>query len=57
MFPGRTLDQKRKLVALVTDAVVESVGVDPQIVRVHIRETEKHHSAIGGRLSSDIEGE
>lgn len=53
MFSGRTPLQKRALVRLVTDAVADSLGVDPAGVRVRIVETEKHHSAIGGVLRAD----
>ena len=55
MFSGRTLEQKRRLVKLVTEAVVEALGVQPDGVRVRINETEKKHSAIGGVLRVDME--
>ncbi|GAA2585424.1 hypothetical protein GCM10010399_14310 [Dactylosporangium fulvum] len=57
MFSGRTPQQKRDLVRLVTDAVAESLSVDPAGVRVQIVETERHHSAVGGVLRSDAAGE
>jgi len=53
MFSGRTMDQKRTLVRLVTDAVVEALGVDPNVVQIKIFETEKHNTARGGVLRSE----
>lgn len=53
MFSGRTMDQKRTLVRLVTDAVVQALGVDPSIVQIKIFETEKHNTARGGVLLSE----
>ncbi len=55
MFSGRTMEQKRLLVKLVTEAVVDALGVQPEGVRVRINETEKKHSAVGGVLRVDIE--
>lgn len=55
MFSGRTIDQKRQLVKLVTEAVVKALDVKPEGVRVRINETEKMHSAIGGTLRIDQE--
>jgi 4-oxalocrotonate tautomerase len=53
MFPGRTLDQKRKLVRLVTDAVVAALGVKPEEVQIKIQEIDKSNSARGGMLRID----
>jgi 4-oxalocrotonate tautomerase family enzyme len=47
------MDQKRTLVRLVTDAVVEALGVDPNVVQIKIFETEKHNTARGGVLRSE----
>jgi 4-oxalocrotonate tautomerase len=53
MFEGRTIDQKRKLVAEMTDAVVKSLGVTPEDVRIILQEMAKHDYAIGGKLVID----
>lgn len=53
MLAGRTIEEKRKLAKLVTDAVVEAVGSKPEKVIVIINETEHHHSAVGGILTAD----
>lgn len=55
MFTGRTDEQKRALVKLVTQGAVDALGVRPEGVRVRITEIEKRHSAIGGVLRSDEE--
>lgn len=53
MFEGRTVDQKRKLVAEMTDAVVNSIGVKPEDVRIIIQDMAKHDYSIGGKLAMD----
>jgi 4-oxalocrotonate tautomerase len=53
MFEGRTIDQKRNLVTEVTDAVVKSLGVTPEDVRIIIQDMAKHDYSIGGKLFSD----
>jgi len=53
MFEGRTIDQKRKLVAEVTEAVVKSIGVKPEDVRIIIEDMAKHDYSIGGTLVID----
>lgn len=53
MFEGRTVDQKRKLVAEMTDAVVNSIGVKPEDVRIIIQDMAKHDYSIGGKLTID----
>lgn len=53
MWSGRTMEQKRRLVRLVTDAVVEALGVPAQDVQIKIVEGEKHNAARGGVLRSD----
>lgn len=54
MHPGRSLEEHRLLVRKVTDAVVDSLGVDPAGVRVRIAEIDRHHFAVGGILRSDV---
>jgi 4-oxalocrotonate tautomerase len=53
MFEGRTIDQKRKLVTEMTDAVVKSLGVKPEDVRIILQDMAKHDYAIGGTLVVD----
>lgn len=55
MFTGRTDEQKRNLVQLVTQSAVDALGVRPEGVRVRITELEKRHSAVGGVLYTDAE--
>jgi 4-oxalocrotonate tautomerase len=50
---GRTLDQKRKLVKEITDAVVKNFNVKPEAVLVQIVESSKESKAKGGFLFSD----
>lgn len=53
LFEGRTLEQKRKLVANLTEAVVKSLDVKPEAVRITLIETKKEHTAVGGQLVID----
>jgi 4-oxalocrotonate tautomerase len=50
---GRTIDQKRKLVKEITDAVVRNFTVAPDAVMVQIVESAKDCKAKGGVLFSD----
>ena len=50
---GRTLDQKRKLVRSVTEAVSESIGVAPEKIWIQIDEFDKENFATGGRVMLD----
>ena len=56
MFEGRTLEQKRKLVAAMTEAVVESLGVKPESVRIFLKEMARENHAVAGVLTSDKKG-
>jgi 4-oxalocrotonate tautomerase len=53
MYEGRTIDQKRKLVTAMTDAVVKSLDVKADAVRIILHEVPKHNLAVGGVLASD----
>jgi 4-oxalocrotonate tautomerase len=53
MWSGRSLDQKRQLARLVTQAVVEALKVQPDEVKIRIVESEKENYAVGGVLRSD----
>jgi 4-oxalocrotonate tautomerase len=56
MFEGRTIDQKRKLVEKMTDAVVTSLDVKPEDVRILLQEMARHDYAIAGVLAMDKKG-
>jgi 4-oxalocrotonate tautomerase len=53
MFEGRSIDQKRELVKLLTDAMVKVAGVSPAGVHVVIDEIKRENWSIGGLLSPD----
>jgi len=50
LIEGRSPEQKAKLAAKLTEAVVESVGAPIESVRVIIREIPAQHFAVGGVL-------
>lgn len=50
---GRSIEQKRALVADITRAVVEHFKVPAENVMVEIVETPRHNKAKGGVLFSD----
>jgi 4-oxalocrotonate tautomerase len=56
LFEGRSLDQKRKLVQNMTNAVVQSLDCKPEDVRITLEEMARHNHAIGGVLVSDRKG-
>ena len=53
MFEGRSVDQKRKMVVAMTDAVVKSLDVKPEAVRIIIHDLPKHNIAVAGVLASE----
>jgi 4-oxalocrotonate tautomerase len=53
MFEGRTLDQKRKLAAAMTDAVVKSLDAKPETVRILLHDMSKNDMSVAGVLHSD----
>ncbi len=53
LYEGRTLEQKRKLVSAMTEAVVKSVDVKPEAVHILLHEMSKNNSAVAGVLRSD----
>lgn len=55
LFKGRTIEQKRKFVAALTDATVRTLGVKPEIVRIRLVEMERDDLARGGVLYADME--
>nr|ALV86408.1 hypothetical protein [uncultured bacterium 16] len=48
LLEGRTVAQKRAMIAAVTDAVVESLGVKRETVRILINELQAENFALGG---------
>ncbi|MDO5563548.1 MAG: 2-hydroxymuconate tautomerase family protein [Synergistaceae bacterium] len=50
---GRTLDQKRRLVAQMTELVCETMEVKPAAVRIIINEMKNENFAIAGTLVCD----
>jgi 4-oxalocrotonate tautomerase len=53
MYEGRTIDQKRKLVVAMTEAVVKSLDTKPESVRILIHDIPKHNVAVAGVLASE----
>ncbi len=53
MYEGRTIEQKRKLVTAMTDAVVNSLEVRPDAVHIILHEIPRHNVSVAGILASD----
>lgn len=53
LLAGRTLDQKRRLVARITDALIEEAGARREMVQVRFLEVSKEHWGRGGLLGLD----
>ena len=53
LIEGRTVDQKRNLVAGVTDAVVKSLGVKQEDVRIILQDMARHDYGVAGTLVMD----
>ncbi|MDO9358903.1 MAG: 4-oxalocrotonate tautomerase [Polaromonas sp.] len=53
MMEGRTLDQKKKLVAELTRVSVEVLAVKPESVDVIITDIKRENWATGGKLWSE----
>ena len=53
MFEGRTVDQKRKMVAAMTEAVVKSLEIKPEAVHIIIHELPKQNFTSAGVLASE----
>ena len=53
MYEGRTLEQKRKLVTAMTDAVVKSLDTKPEAVRILLHDMSKNDLSVAGVLHSD----
>jgi 4-oxalocrotonate tautomerase len=53
MFEGKTIDQKRKLVVAMTEAVVKSLDTKPESVRILMHDIPRHNLAVAGVLASE----
>lgn len=53
MWEGRTLQQKRELVEVLTRETARIVGTDPDSIYIVIEDVKKENWGAGGRLSSD----
>jgi 4-oxalocrotonate tautomerase len=53
MLQGRTIDQKRKIAARITDAMVEEAGARREAIVVTFIEVSKESYASGGELMID----
>ena len=53
MLTGRTADQKRKLAARITEAMIEEAGARREAVVVTFLEVERESYASGGVLMAD----
>ena len=53
MFEGRTPEQKRALVAAITEACVKTIGASPESVDILLFDIAKQDWATGGSLWSD----
>lgn len=53
-YEGRTIEQKRKLVKSVPEAVTDSLGVKPEVVTVQIIEGKRENRAVAGVLATDM---
>jgi 4-oxalocrotonate tautomerase len=57
MWSGRSVEQKRRLVAAITDAMVEHAGCKPDHLHVIIQDVPKDSWGRAGRLGIDFEPE
>ena len=53
MWEGRTVDQKRKLIKAITDAMVEHAACTPDHLHVVIHESKKENWGKAGVISVD----
>ena len=55
LLVGRTTEQKRRMVAAVTEAVTRTLDVKPEQVRILINEMDIEHFAVGGVTAGERE--
>jgi 4-oxalocrotonate tautomerase len=56
MYEGRTIEQKRALVAALTKAAMDTIGAKAEATDVIIHDVAKHDWGIAGKLASDTSG-
>lgn len=54
LLEGRTVEQKRDLIAKVTEAICSAVGAKPEGVRVILTEMPKEHFGIAGKSVGEL---
>lgn len=54
MLEGRSVAQKRRMIAAVTDALVQSLEVPPESVRILIQELDPEHFAVAGTSAGEV---
>ncbi len=54
MWEGRTVEQKRKLVAGITTVMTETLNITPETIQITIRDYPKHNWAVAGKLATDM---
>ena len=52
IWEGRTTEQKAAIIEKVTEALIESMGVEPEHVSVVLQEYPKENWGVGGQLAS-----
>ena len=52
MWEGRTIEQKKKLVAGITASFIQ-IGTPAEAVQIIIKDVPKHNWATGGKLASE----
>lgn len=53
IFQGRSVEQKRSLVAEVTEAICRSLSVSPDVVRILITDMPRENMGVAGVLNID----
>ena len=53
MYEGRTIEQKRELVAAITEAIVRIAKTTPDATDVIIHDIPRHNWSHAGKLASD----
>ncbi len=53
MYEGRTVEQKRELVAALTEAIVRIAKTTPETTEVIINDVPRHNWGQAGKLASD----
>lgn len=54
LLEGRTVEQKRLLIAKVTQSLHEAIGAPSESVRVILHEMAKEHFGIGGKSVGEL---